>query len=72
MTSRRLNRCATFRRFGIKSRNIRTRFLSLRVIFNLLKNAYGVIAKTPPRPNPLLKLSTDCRKTASEALSIRS
>ena len=38
----------------------------------LAEERCGVIAKTPPRPNPQLKLSTDCPKTASEAISIRS
>src|ERR1700694_2621134 len=70
MSSRSPNRCAIFRHFGTKSRNIRTRFLFPRVIFNLLKNVCGVIGKTPPRPNPHLKLSTDCRKSAPVAVEL--
>jgi hypothetical protein len=39
-----------------------------RVILNLPKNAYGAIANTLPRHGPLLKLSTACHRTTSEAI----
>ena len=41
------------------------RFLCLRVTFNLLKNAYAVIAKALPPPGPPFKLSTACYTTAA-------